>query len=244
LRRTDYGEFDAVVTFLTRDAGKLACIARGVKRPRSKNSPACQMFVLSRLSLAAGRRLPVLTQTDIVESFYGLREDVWRAAYATYLCELVDRALPDEEPHPGLYELLLATLRGVIASAEPEALAHSFELRLLAELGYEPVLDRCARCGEAIGEEEALFSPAAGGLVHVEEHDPREPAVQVSPRVVAAMRRLLRPERYEVDLLRTQIPSALAAPLRQAVRAHLAFHLETEPKSLRFLDQLRRLEPD
>jgi hypothetical protein len=60
----------------------------------------------------------------------------------------------------------------------------------------------------------------------------------VDRRTVAAMRRLLDPAGYGFDLAETRIPPALAKPLREALRAYVAYHLETEPKSAAFLDQL------
>ena len=52
LRRREQGESDLIVTFLTRDAGKLSVVARGVRKPRSRQAPVCQPFALSRLQLA------------------------------------------------------------------------------------------------------------------------------------------------------------------------------------------------
>ncbi len=242
LRRADYGEFDAVVTFLTRQGGKRPCAVKGVRRPRSRNAPVCQLFVHSRLQIVAGRGLARLAQAEVIDSFYALREDLWQSARATYCCELADRAVPDDEPQEALYELLLETLTCLCAAEDGRAPLHSFELRLTALLGYEPVLHRCARCGEPIEERTAAFCPAAGGLVHLEDTDPRDEYREVSPRLVKAMRRLLDPARYGVDLLCTQIPEALADDLREAIRAHLRYHLDTEPKSAAFLDQLLKLE--
>ena len=243
LRRVDYGEADAIVTFLTRERGKLGCFAKGVKRANSRNAPVCQLFAVSRLQLVEGKRLPLLAQSELLDSFYPLREDVWRTAYATFACELCDRALPDHEPAEAVFELLLTTLHQLAPAGEPEALIHSFELRLMATLGYQPVLDHCARCGGGIEEQCAVFCPAAGGLIHAEHHDPREEGVVVTPRVVKALRRLLQPDEYGLDLLHTHIPPPLATALREALAAHRRCYLETEPRSVQFLEQLRRLEP-
>jgi len=221
---------------MTREAGKVACMARGLLGPKSKHSAACQMFVRSRLQIVPSLKLPILAQSDILSSYYALREDLLRTAWATYVCELLDRALPDHEPHEALYELLVETLDTILAAADPAAPAHSFELRLLDDLGYRPVLDRCAVTGQPISGDEAWFCPAAGGLVTPGACD--EAAVPVDPRTVAAMRRLLDPAAYEFDLAATRVPPALAKPLRLALRLYVAHHLETEPKSAAFLDQL------
>lgn len=242
LRRADSGDFDAVVTFLTRDRGKVAAMARGVKRPRSAKAPACQVGCRSRLQLGRGARLPVVAQAVVEDSFHDLRGDLWKFAYAAYCCELTERALPDEVPHEAIYDLLLETLTGLSRCDDGAALVHSFELRLLAELGYEPVLDRCAGCGLPILEDTALFCPGAGGLIHVDERPEREAAIRLTPRAAQALRRLLDPAAYDLDLVHTSIPPTLAPMLRAATREHIRRHLEFEPRSAAFLEQLRTLE--
>lgn len=242
LRSREVGEHDLIVTYLTHDAGKLAVMARGVKRAKSRNAPLCGMFTRCKLRLAAGRGLPVLAQGELLESHYALREDLWRAAYATYLCELTDRALPDAEPQPGVFELLLWSLTGLTLAPDGAALVHSYELRLLTALGYQPVLDGCARTGVEFTGEVAWFSPAAGGLIHPDALEPGEVAVEVTPKVVRAMRRLLDPVGYEVDLLQLTIPPDLLPTIRAANRAQVRYYLETEPKSAEFLDQLRAMD--
>ena len=243
LRRHDVGDYDAVVTFLTRSRGKIATMARGVKRPRSRKAPACQIFVRSRIELARGAPLPGLSQAVVEESFYALREDLQRSAYASYVCELCDRALPDEAAHAEVYELLVETLGGLTLAEDGAAVCHSFELRLLVLLGYEPALDRCARCGAPVDLADALFSPAAGGLVHRHEATGDSAAGEATPQLLAALRRLMDPEAYELDLPATRIPPELEERLRRCLRAYRRYHLEFEPRSEAFLDQLRALDP-
>ena len=235
LRRVEVGEKDGVVTFMTRDQGKLAAMVRGLLGPKSKHAAACQMFVRSRLQFASGRNLPILAQAEILTSHYGLREDLLQTAWATYVCELLDRALPDREPHEALYEILIETLDHLLRADDPAAPSHSFELRMLSELGYLPVLDRCVVTGRPIQGDQATFCPGEGGLVSPELG---AAGVTVNRRTVAAMRRLLEPDAYGFDLAETRIPPELAKSLRAALRAYVAYHLETEPKSAAFLDQL------
>jgi DNA repair protein RecO (recombination protein O) len=244
LRRREVRERDLIVCYLTREHGKLSLVAKGVRRAASRNAPLCQPCALVRIQHVAGHGLGTLTQGELLDSLYDLRADLWRSAYATYLCELADHALPEGEPHAVVHDLLRATLCGLLVAADGAALVHSCELRLLGELGWEPVLDHCARCGEAFGEEAAVYCPDAGGLLHESDHDPRDPALPVSPEVVRALRRLLRPDAYGLDLTAIHIPAAVAAGVREVTRAHLRCHLELVPKSLAFLDRLRSLDPE
>ncbi|MCC7491420.1 MAG: DNA repair protein RecO [Fimbriimonadaceae bacterium] len=238
LRRTAYGEHDAVVTWFCDELGKRSAMVRGVTRPTSQHLAACQLFVQARLLFSAGKRLPVLTQSEVLESHYGLRADLLRTACATYAVELLDRAVEEAEPLDGAYDLLRSTLGHLVAAAEPEPALLSYELRLVTLLGYQPVLDRCARCGDLIRETRAWFVPPVGGLVHWNEAAPSEPAVAVDPRAVKALRRLIDPQTYGLDLRLAHLPAELAGPLRAAVRAFTQEHLETNPKSLRFLEQV------
>jgi DNA repair protein RecO (recombination protein O) len=242
LRRRETGERDLVVTFLTREQGKLALHARGVRQASARNAAVCQPFALAVIQAATRgdqRGMSTLAQAQIEETFPGLREDAERAAWAAFAVELTDLALPDGEPQPEVFDLLRATLAGMDTAADGAAPACSFALRLLAILGWEPVLDACAACGGALGESEACFDPAAGGLVHAAEAD-RRLAVPVTPAVVKALRRLLAPEAYGLDPAALTMSAELEAGVRAAVLAHVRCHLDAAPKSLAVLDQLRR----
>lgn len=243
LRRGDLAEDDAVVTFLTREAGKLAVVARGVRRPRSKLAPICQTLCRGRIQIAPGRRLGVLAQVVVEQSYYALRQSLLAAAHGAYVAELCALALPDGEPYPEVFDLLVATLDGLQEAADGTAWVLSFELRLIALLGYAPVLDAAARDGRELGEE-ALLCPAAGGLIAPDQRQAGEVAIPAEPRVIRALRRLLSPEAYGLELSDLRLPPALVEPLREATGMWLRYHLEAEPKSRAFLDHVRRLEAD
>src|ERR1700730_13004878 len=55
LHRLDYGEADRIVTLLTREHGKLAAIAKGARRGKSKVAGSLDLFERSNMMLAPGR---------------------------------------------------------------------------------------------------------------------------------------------------------------------------------------------
>jgi DNA repair protein RecO (recombination protein O) len=86
------------------------------------------------------------------------------------LCAMLVRALPEQDPHPGLYAAVVAVLE-TLAAAPPDdplwaAAAARFECRLLAELGYGLDLAHCAVTGATEGL--AFVSPKTGRAVTVE----------------------------------------------------------------------------
>ena len=58
LRRTNYGEADRIISFITPDRGKLSAIAKGVRKPKSKLAGGLELFAASDITIAEGRGGP------------------------------------------------------------------------------------------------------------------------------------------------------------------------------------------
>ena len=151
IRQRDLGEADRIVVLYSGERGKLSAVAKGVKRPRSKLAGGLQLFSHSSVQLAAGRALEVVTQIRPIDTFYHLREEMQRYAHACYIAELLDTLTDEGDPDPPLFGVLLATIRALDGDGDPPTLVRSFELKLLARLGYGPELNVCVGCGGALG---------------------------------------------------------------------------------------------
>jgi DNA repair protein RecO (recombination protein O) len=68
-----------------------------------------------------------------------------------YLNELLLRLLPRDDSHEALFDVYGDALAGLAAGSPHAAVLRSFEKRLLAELGYAPLLERDAASGAPIG---------------------------------------------------------------------------------------------
>jgi DNA repair protein RecO (recombination protein O) len=71
----------------------------------------------------------------------------------------------EDDPAPGIYELLLACLRGLEEGTNPYRVLLLFEVRLLGELGLMPELDNCLSCLDKI-EKDAVLDSRQGGVIH------------------------------------------------------------------------------
>jgi DNA repair protein RecO (recombination protein O) len=92
-------------------------------------------------------------------SFLGRAHAVYGVTHLAALCRL----LPERDPHPAIYEALLALLAEI---AEPLRLAAGiarFELQLLSELGFGLDLSECAATGAA--SDLVYVSPKSGRAV-------------------------------------------------------------------------------
>ena len=224
-----------VVTFYTREQGKVEAVAAGIGKPGSSLTGAVEPFTLSRLFFASGRDLDHLTQAQVLEAFPQIAGEVRTFGYGAWLAELTARATESGQPCPPLFEALLESLRALAAGREPGLVAAAYALRLLEELGLAPVLEQCAACGGELPAG-AWYNAAAGGLLceSCRGQSGEDAVVRGAVRGALGGLRRLPPERLGT----LRVPPEELAEILRLLRAHLAFHLGFKLKSDGFLKGL------
>jgi len=250
LRAVDYGDTSQIVTFYTRELGKVAAIAKGAKRPSSRFVGVLEPLVLVELVCVRRRdstALHTVTEVDPRDAFRGARASLSRLYAATYAIELLREMTPDEEPQPGLFDAALSALRRIASAEEDPALAVLlFEVRALELTGHRPEVERCAGCGggAAGGAGGAghgggapplrAFSPRAGGALCEACAAADRAARPVSPGALKAFAALLRAAEAE-RAPRLKLAPSLGRELRELLNRHIAATLERELRLARFL---------
>src|SRR5258708_39484681 len=99
------GESDRIVTFYTRDFGKLRGVAKASRRIRSRFAGALELFTLGELVFFDGGRseLVQVDHFDIVRPFARMREDLARLGRAAWIVECVARLTAQHHRHAALY---------------------------------------------------------------------------------------------------------------------------------------------
>jgi DNA repair protein RecO (recombination protein O) len=165
LKRMDLGEADRIVTLFSRDEGKIRAVAKGVRRTTSRSAGHLEPFTLSDLLLAVGRELDVISQAATVEAFREVRENVDLTTHAYYLAEVVDLLTEDRQENRAVFDILVASLHDLSATADVRLVLVRFHVRMLDALGYRPELRECVNCRHAIEPERNRFSAQLGGVV-------------------------------------------------------------------------------
>jgi DNA repair protein RecO (recombination protein O) len=237
LGHIEYGEADRILKLFTLEKGKITAIAKGVRKIRSRKSGHLQPFTLTNLFLAKGRSLDIVTQAETVDPFIGLREDLTRIAFASYVVEILDRFTYEEGPNVGLFRLLSRTLSRLETCSNPETVVHYFEIRILDLLGFRPQLFACVDCGSTIQEEDQFFSPLVGGVLCPRCGRRRPEAWPVGKDVLRYFRHLQRSKwRQVAELL---IPQAIEAGLATLLENYLTYLLERQLNASQFLREVR-----
>ncbi len=203
IRTVDYSETSQVLTFFTRDHGKLAVIAKGSKRAKSAFGGPVEMFSCGPLMFAANqdRALATLTEFTIdtpCPNPARLSADLYVLHGCLLAVELLDHLTDEHDPHPDLYDAFVAFIADMCESAgapgrrEALALLILFELRLLMAVGLRPVLDRCVNCRTGIRDDACgyYFSSAANGLICRDCEGSFQDKVALSPQVGACLTKL------------------------------------------------------
>jgi DNA repair protein RecO (recombination protein O) len=189
LQTWDLGEHDRLVMLCTREHGRLAAVARGARRLRSRFAGALELFTWGDAVgfEREGRALVRLDQFDVRRPFRGLREDLERLGQGARMVEAVTRLTGERDAQPACFALLLRGLRALDAGAQPARVQLAFALRLLDVLGHRPRLDRCGRCGRPVGSEGVAFDAGEGSVVCGRCRGGHPP---LAPPVAAALRGL------------------------------------------------------
>jgi DNA repair protein RecO (recombination protein O) len=167
LRTIRYGEADRVLHLYTRDRGRVAAMAKGVRRTRTRFGGRLEPFFRLDMILYEGRSdLLTVTSAETVAPHARLREHASALDAAARSCDAVARLFATDEPHPAIYHLLaneLTLLDTDPARHATRANQLAFRLKLLLGAGLAPQLAACAGCGTR--DHLTGFSGAAGGVV-------------------------------------------------------------------------------
>jgi len=162
-----FAEADKLVTFFSKEKGKIQAVAKGARRGRSSFGGRLELFSYNDFFVAETKGLHILSQVESLESFYLLREDLDLLVMACYLIKMVDSVSALGQINFPLFRLLLWSLHLLKKGVEPSFVARIFEAKLSLLEGVFPVLDRCVKCGKKPKQEleEVNFSFSEGGII-------------------------------------------------------------------------------
>jgi DNA repair protein RecO (recombination protein O) len=183
LRTWPVNEADLIVSFLTRDYGRLKGVAKSALKSRKRFGGALEPMTVARAWFAERPRqeLVRLDQLEIIRSPLSAPVDHVRLAVLSFFAELLDEALPERDPQETVFRLLLAVLEQTTAqtiASPPETAPPSsapagngpwmpltyFTLWMTRLMGLLPDIAHCTACGEALAPGEASFNGLADGL--------------------------------------------------------------------------------
>lgn len=223
LKNLDYQEADKLVTIFTVVRGKTQALARGIKKPGSSLRPLVQPFCHVHLYLARGRSLDILAQGRMINFYGNIRQDLSRTMQALYIMELLDKALLDQVPLTNLFNTTIEVLLNLDEEGSHPLLLRYFELRLLIELGYAPVLSHCVMC-HSIAIADGFFKLSEGGLLCASCAQKEGGCIRLKPDNLALLR-LMQNAGLQI-VKRVRITRSSLEQLERFLEQYLEYYLE------------------
>lgn len=136
LRRTNYGESDRILNFLTPE-GKLSALARGVRKEKSHLAGGIELFSVADIVIHQGRsNLGTLTSAKMLKFFGGILGDMSRLELAAAFLKQLERA-SEQVSTPEHFSLLEQALWGLDRGLDIDLVSVWFRLNLLRIGGEE-----------------------------------------------------------------------------------------------------------
>lgn len=183
-----------IVTFLSKDQGKVRLVAKGVRSAKSRVGvglePASENHI--EWSRRTGSGLGTMRKCETTRVYQRLWKDYEAMRVASRLLKILDVVLNVDEGESAHFWLLRSSLEALEAGAGTAGMEGVFLLMLLKTMGLEPGLDYCAACEIKPGSETARFDIATGELRCARCPEPSAREMRLRAGAVAAMREILR----------------------------------------------------
>lgn len=167
LRQTKTMSSRRMIVLFSKKFGKISVGSSLTEGGKNKSALITRPFTYGRYELFKGRESYNLNSGQVIESFYGLGEDLDKYMDACYVLELTDKLLPEEVIQPRLFQALLDFLEALEKRPKKvDTLVIAYMVKALDMLGVMPVMNECAECG-ANGENapKKFFSVKSGGMI-------------------------------------------------------------------------------
>ena len=165
LRTWPVHEADLIVSFFTRDYGKVRGVAKSALKSRKRFGGALEPMTLAQAWFAErnGQELVRLDQLEIVRSPLSSPIDPTRMTVLSFFAELLDESLPDHDPHETIFRLTGSVLEQTTVEQPWMPLTY-FQLWMTRLMGLLPDIAHCTACGEALTAGEVSFNTLGDGL--------------------------------------------------------------------------------
>ncbi len=142
------GDSDKILTILTPNVGKITCVAKGAKRPKSTLLAGSQLLCFGEYVLRKSNDLYTIQSCDPIEVFYDIRVDLDKLNYTSTILKIITDVTLENQNNYHILKLFLNTLYIISQSDKNlDFILSVFKMRLLKILGYAPNVEQCVNCG-------------------------------------------------------------------------------------------------
>lgn len=229
-----------MVLLFSQKFGKISAGSNISEKGKSKSSLAMRPFTYGRYELFKNRDSYHINSAEVIKSYYRIGEDVDKYMNCSYVLELTEKMLQEEEPAPGIFRMIL-DFYDIMERRNKKyfTLILAYQIKLLQETGSMPQVRNCVHCGGK--DEPAFFSVKEGGIIcgnclaNIKDIANDSLIYKVNFGIVNVLRYILDNPLKSFENL--ALDDKMEKQLGKIIRSYLAYHLDVgELKSESFLN--------
>ena len=165
LTRTPLREYDEVISFITRDFGRVDVLAKGIKKITSKLSPHLELLSYLSFDSVQGKEMMILTTVSAIDFFPQVRTHYIKSLQAEFAAHALYRLTRPGNLEYGVFDLFSGWLQtlGEVTHISDCRFLDWFMLKLMGAIGLEPTYGACVRCGRT--DNLSFWSFGGGGVI-------------------------------------------------------------------------------
>lgn len=236
LKSIPYGESSKIVTFLTRDHGKITMLARGARDMKSKFGGSLELFNLVSMIYyeKESRDIQYLSDVSIIEHYFEIRNQPERMFAAMSVLEIANRSVHGNEDCHAIYELVSKVLDDLNRKDKPVHNPVIFFLIQISELlGFRVEALTCPDCADLMNHPKHYFHIERGRVIC--DTCPVQPSAfnyPISKESIAVLRQFIQSRGNGIDNI------LLSKNARQELYTIILNHLQYHVEETRHLNSL------
>lgn len=142
INRINYGEYDRIITFITRDYGKVKLIAKSVRKQKSKMSSYLDYFCETKIVYFKSIKNEIGRLKNVSKPifFENIITDIDRSNFGFKTMKIIDKAVETEESD-GYFNIIHTVMEGLgDLTIDPYLVSNWFYCHFLDYYGYSPNL--------------------------------------------------------------------------------------------------------
>lgn len=136
IKRFNYADADRFVTILTPTFGKISCLAKGVRRLKSRKRTALEPLNQIKLVLYETGRGYTVTEAEIIESYPSIKQSLSRLTQASQFLEIIEGLIGEDEAHERLYYQVISTIKAIETNVCTKESQLEVIKEILMDLGF------------------------------------------------------------------------------------------------------------
>lgn len=141
LKRVNVGETDRIITLLSKDHGKLVCVAKGIRKLKSSNRANLEPGNLVEAFFVRTKSLPILTQTKLLRDSTSIRSSLTSISQLSQILEIFDRLLVEDFIDEETSHLAFAIHQELLSENKKNHKIKALLSLLMQNLGYQDPKD-------------------------------------------------------------------------------------------------------